>query len=135
MIVFLPLWLDKLLPPRFYFDKTASLTVPIPQPTETAEVIRCLHCRSVITRPSQAIDMAGQHHHVVTNPAGMRFAIVLFHEARGLISGEPTLQHTWFSGYSWQLATCLQCGIHLGWYFSQPQARSFYGLIKARLVL
>jgi hypothetical protein len=62
------------------------------------------------------------------------FRIGCFANAPGCeVIGEPTTEHTWFSGYAWSYAVCTGCLTHLGWYFTD--GRSFFGLILDRLVL
>lgn len=46
-----------------------------------------------------------------------------------------TAEHSWFPGYAWTIASCRECGQHLGWRFTatrtglMPQA--FWGLRRA----
>ncbi|KAK3707433.1 hypothetical protein QZH41_011906, partial [Actinostola sp. cb2023] len=30
--------------------------------------------------------------------------------------GKENLEHSWFPEFAWRIATCPQCGAHLGWY-------------------
>jgi hypothetical protein len=54
---------------------------------------------------------------------------------------EPTDEFTWFTGYSWTIATCMHCHEHLGWVFwkqqsdeaGSPWEQSFLSLIVTRL--
>ena len=46
--------------------------------------------------------------------------------------GEPTREHTWFTGFAWRIALCAQCQAHLGWRF-QNENEYFHGLIINRL--
>jgi hypothetical protein len=96
-------------------------------------VYRCARCAAVITAPRYAIEKDGRFTHHVANPAGIVFYIGCFSEAPGCsIAGEPTMEYTWFPGYSWSYALCAQCGIHMGWSYRWGVA-SFFGLILDRL--
>ena len=96
-------------------------------------IIRCKVCNHVITGCIDAIHVAGQHRHSFVNPAGIRYNIGCFSSARGcFISGEPTVEFTWFPGYSWCYSFCGKCSSHLGWFFESGDSR-FYGLILNRL--
>jgi hypothetical protein len=61
--------------------------------------------------------------HVFVNPAGHSFRIFT---ARAVlpgavqVHGPPTLAHTWFAGFAWEIAECAACGEHLGWRYSRP---------------
>lgn len=94
---------------------------------------RAYHCGRCLTRvcDESAGDGRGQS---FENPAGMVFVIARFDEAPGCVAeGEPTLEHTWFAGFAWQIANCRNCGAQLGWRFSDGSS-AFWGLILARLV-
>jgi len=80
------------------------------------------------------MEMAGAHQHVLTNPAGVSFTVVVYRHARCEVTGLPSTECSWFNGYAWQLALCAQCGNHVGWYYSQAQFPDFYGLIASRLI-
>jgi len=34
------------------------------------------------------------------------------------LEGEPETEFSWFPGYAWTPATCMNCGQHLGWKFT-----------------
>lgn len=56
------------------------------------------------------------------------------------LHGAPTLEFSWFPGYTWQLALCGQCNAHLGWKFvagpdSNLMPRKFYGLAGRSIAL
>lgn len=77
--------------------------------------------------------MHGGSEHTFSNPDGFVFHIGCFRNAHGCTAvGIPTLEHTWFSGYSWRIAVCARCQTHLGWWYRAP-ADQFYGLIVDRL--
>lgn len=95
--------------------------------------ILCSNCGHRITSESDAIQVAGQHRHSFKNPAGIDYTIGCFSKANGCFTmGEPTLEFTWFPGYSWSYSACGKCYTHLGWFFQSGDS-SFFGLILNRL--
>ena len=97
--------------------------------------IYCATCSNIITQASQRIEMHGSHDHHFTNPHGFQFHVGCFAQALGCdISGGPEAADSWFSGHVWRLASCADCKVHLGWYFSLPSGDNpFYGLILDRI--
>jgi hypothetical protein len=92
----------------------------------------CAHCGHLITTPERRFAVQGAHEHRFVNPAYVVFHIGCFSQAPGCASvGSPTSAFSWFAGYSWSVAVCAACGIHLGWRYSGPD--TFYGLILSRL--
>lgn len=93
--------------------------------------IYCATCSHVITRAAERIEVNGSHDHTFINPHGYEFHLGCFAQALGCdISGAPEAADTWFAGFVWRLATCAECHVHLGWYFSRPSGdNAFYGLI------
>lgn len=56
------------------------------------------------------------------------------------LHGRPSLEFSWFPGYTWQIATCGQCNQHLGWKFVAGEAsnlkpKKFYGLAGRGIAL
>jgi hypothetical protein len=72
---------------------------------------------------------------VFPNPYGQLRVIYTFREASGLLLvGAPTAEFTWFAGYTWRIAHCARCKLHLGWCFEGgAEPRDFYGLLKEAL--
>jgi hypothetical protein len=128
-------WLRSLLFPRTSFEKIQTTEGGQFQLADDAAPVRCRLCRAVVTQHDGAIELAGSHQHVYTNPAGIRFVIVLYRYAYCELAGEATTEFSWFSGYAWQMAYCGNCGSHLGWYYTRSQFPDFYGLIRPRLDL
>ncbi|MEZ5559432.1 MAG: cereblon family protein [Pseudomonadales bacterium] len=96
-------------------------------------LVFCGICSHVIGRRSDAIEVNGSHSHQCVNPYGIRFDVTCYAEALGCtISGQPSAADTWFAGFRWRLATCGDCGAHLGWYFDR-NSEYFYGLIRDRI--
>ena len=93
----------------------------------------CAACRAQITDETCLIPIEGQHEHHKVNPQGHAFQFRSFKYAEGCVPiGEPTAEHSWYSGYLWQFAHCTRCHSQLGWYFAG--AESFFGLINQYLV-
>lgn len=96
-------------------------------------VFLCKKCGHPITFEKEIISIAGQHRHVFKNPAGIIYEIGCFAKAAGCMNlGEPTMEFTWFQGYSWRYSVCSQCYTHLGWFYQLGDSR-FFGLILERL--
>ncbi len=94
----------------------------------------CKACMNLITLASYRIEVNGAHSHTFMNPRGIVFHIGCFMNAQGcLITGSPTSEFTWFSGYRWCHVLCANCLNHLGWYY-QSGGASFFGLILDQLV-
>jgi len=86
-----------------------------------------------------------------TNPDGTRFDVARFGKRacrRVRVQGdEPTLDHTFFPPHPWSMASCRNCGVHLGWSFGggnnedmnetmngrDEEGGSFLGLILTKL--
>ena len=112
---------------------------PVVKPLKSAQVaekkkIICKVCRYLITSPDQKIQVNGTHHHIFHNPAGLSFEIGCFSSANGCVNyGTPTLEYTWFNGFTWRYALCSHCYLHLGWFY-QSSVSGFYGLILNNLL-
>ena len=93
----------------------------------------CAACSTRVAGEDDAIDVSGAHRHRFVNPAGVEFEIGCFAQAGCRADGEPTLEHTWFSGFAWSYALCANCHAHLGWFYSDG-ASGFVALILPRVV-
>ena len=101
---------------------------------EHGKALRCANCKTVITYQGHAENRRGQHVHRFFNPGGYEFTIGCFRRAWCKVIGLPTLEWSWFDGYTWQYALCPQCQEHLGWFYhGSTDDSSFYGLILDRL--
>lgn len=97
------------------------------------KALLCKLCGNRITMAAQAIEVNDGHHHTFFNPAGIIYEIRCFSSAEGCLQYGPfSDEFTWFAGYSWRLALCTSCSVHMGWYFSSGEA-GFYGLISKNL--
>jgi hypothetical protein len=97
-------------------------------------LLACAGCEIAITTRGAAVEIQGTHEHMGVNPHGLSFRIGCYDRAGNLVtSGEITAFWTWFPGYTWQIESCLRCGLHLGWLFRSADRR-FHGLIADRLV-
>ncbi len=109
-------------------DQNESKTGP-----KKANKLVCHICGTVITTQHQRISVMGRQVHSKINPAGFAYHFTCYTHAPGcMVAGEPSLDHTWFSGYTWQIASCKQCLEHLGWYFCGDT--KFFGLIQGRVI-
>ena len=96
--------------------------------------IVCRNCGNTITTPERMISVNEQHIHTFTNPAGITYDIGCFSSTSGcIVYGKPTLEHTWFEGFSWSFTLCSDCLIHLGWFY-QGENENFFGLIMDHLM-
>jgi hypothetical protein len=103
-----------------------------------AKSFQCLACGALITRSDHLITVGGTNRHVFVNPAGIEFDFKTFNFCTGAMApGEPTEEHTWFSGYSWRFAFCRRCGQHLGWYYEDvskvKSLSGFWGILISRV--
>lgn len=97
------------------------------------KIFVCKSCGFHITSVDLAIEVNDGHHHTFFNPAGIIFEIRCFSEAQGCVMhGPSSSEFTWFQGYSWQIALCGSCSMHLGWHFSSGEL-GFFGLIEKNL--
>jgi hypothetical protein len=94
----------------------------------------CRACGQPITDDASRTSVAGSHLHRRTNPVGITFDFWCFEQAPGAIQvGQPTHEHSWFSGHAWAFALCRACGEQLGWAFEGEQPPRFFALICDRL--
>jgi hypothetical protein len=113
--------------------ETGQETRTVPSEAQAEGDWLCAWCYHRVANESDRFTFQGNDEFLFSNPAGLRFHILLFSQASGCAeSGIPTLEHTWFSGHSWSFAQCAACGQHLGWFYTGPQ--EFVGLIKDRIV-
>jgi hypothetical protein len=95
--------------------------------------ILCRTCKTPVTAAEYTIAVNGMHKYLFTNPAVIKYLVGCFSSAEGcLVYGEPTLEHTWFDGFSWKFSLCSKCHVHLGWHY-QKEVNSFFALILDRL--
>jgi hypothetical protein len=101
---------------------------------DTKQNILCAQCYNIVTSPEAGISVQGSHRHTFANPNGLIFEIGCFNSATGCGHiGPSTFEFTWFKGFSWRMAICRKCLVHLGWFFTSPGDDSFYGLIMSHL--
>jgi len=104
--------------------------------SDTGKFILCRRCHQVITSPDERIEMQGAHQHTFANPHGIVYHIGCFKSAAGCgYAGSASDEFSWFKGYSWRVAVCGSCLLHLGWLFISPGSESFNGLILDHLIL
>ncbi len=94
----------------------------------------CRGCSHIITSETSAVEIDGGHNHTFFNPAGVIYEIRCFSKAQGcLLNGPSSSEFTWFRGFTWRVALCGSCSIHLGWFFSSGSSW-FFGLIGNKLL-
>jgi hypothetical protein len=125
--------------PVVLLDSAASLVDPeidvkdTPETPDLGKKLVCHVCQSQITDESERIHIQGKNTHLRTNPAGFTYYFECFEDAPGCaVLGLPTMEHTWFNGYRWQICACKKCGEHLGWLFKGENR--FFGLIQGRII-
>jgi hypothetical protein len=102
----------------------------------TGDSIVCRQCRHEITSASESKHIDGAHAHTFANPEGIVFEIVCYRDAWGCgYVGPNSPKFTWFAGYTWRIAVCANCHVHLGWRFSAAEGHFFHGLITNRLTV
>lgn len=93
----------------------------------------CHLCLGIITSRDDLVSVLGSNIHSKINPAGFAYQFECYSSAPGcVVTGEPSAEHSWFSGYLWQMASCKKCFEHLGWFFKGDTR--FYGLIMGRVI-
>jgi len=112
--------------PERHSDSDVALEKPRP--------LRCRSCGATISDANQIFGVR----QVFANPAGRVFEILRVRNVRSVeVWGEPTTEHTWFSGYAWRALVCGECLSHLGWQFdavSGSEPAVFFGLITSEIV-
>ncbi|MDM8538373.1 cereblon family protein, partial [Desulfobacterales bacterium HSG17] len=110
------------------------------------KAILCRLCKNKITFSSNSIEKNGSHKHIFNNPGGYIFEIGCFGAAPGCVNqGPPSLEFSWFAGFSWRFSLCSGCHTHLGWVYqslggqslggqSVGRQSSFFGLILDKLI-
>lgn len=99
------------------------------------EFLLCRNCSYIITLMDYKIEIDGRHRYTFKNPTGIVYTIGCFSKAVGCFNfGDPTEQYTWFPGFTWCYANCINCFMHLGWFY-QSGEKYFYGLILDHLTM
>lgn len=106
-----------------------------PRELPRRDLVLCRFCRAPITTRHDELVIGEAHQHRFINPSGNRFLVGCYRLAPGCdISGLATEEYCWFEGYTWQYASCSDCGEHLGWFYQSGENSQFYGLIVDKLV-
>lgn len=93
----------------------------------------CAACSHVIGHVADRIEVEGAFEHTCTNPYGFVHRFGCHRDAPGCaISGQRQAADSWFEGFSWRLAACGACNVHMGWLFEHA-SRQFFGLILDRI--
>ncbi|MCP4160478.1 MAG: hypothetical protein GY760_10420 [Deltaproteobacteria bacterium] len=119
----------------FKEETEGSTTVQTEDDTEQEEkrIIACKNCNHQISTVSEKTTVDDIHIHAFANPHGLLFEIGIYRTADGCaLEGPFSDEFTWFPGYSWKIAICENCLVHMGWYFGS-QSSSFFGIIADRI--
>jgi hypothetical protein len=93
----------------------------------------CARCRHRITDEAYRIEHGGSHEHTFVNPGGYVHHLGCFALAPGVVHvGEPDPHFSWFPGWTWQIAECARCRVHIGWIY-RCAGEQFHGLLVALL--
>ncbi len=104
------------------------------RPLQRHELILCRFCHAPVTSLHEEQVISGGHSHYFINPYGTAYVVGCFRQAPGCdIRGTATRNHSWFPGFAWQLASCTDCGEHLGWFYENSEREQFFGLIVDKL--
>ncbi len=94
----------------------------------------CVSCHNPVTSAAERFAIDGRTAFHLVNPNGYQFDICVYRDALGCDpAGAPKDSNSWFEPYSWQYAQCNQCELQLGWYYTNENGDSFWGLINALL--
>jgi hypothetical protein len=108
-------------------------TRPVTSTADAATDWLCVWCHNRVANEKDRFHYGAQDQFTFSNPDGIRFEIITFLQTLGCRqTGQPTLDHTWFTDHAWSFCLCAQCGQHLGWYYDGEH--TFVGLIKTRIV-
>ncbi len=114
-------------------DKRQAKTERREETAATGSRLLCRRCRNPVTEAGMGIVFDGNHVHSRINPAGIVYDFACYRHAPGCnVVGPPVREHSWFAGYTWQIALCSRCGEHMGWRFRGEDG--FFGLILDRLI-
>lgn len=95
--------------------------------------LRCAVCGHRLTERGYRTERGGAHEHTFVNPGGFAFQIGCFVAAPGCAyTGATSTELSWFPGWTWQIAICARCRVHVGWIF-RCAGEQFHGLITAAL--
>ncbi|XP_035442906.1 protein cereblon [Spodoptera frugiperda] len=99
-------------------------------------VLCCSSCMAQIARKEHIFPMSSEGvHSNYTNLGGYMHDILTVSEACNVeTNGAPSAEYSWFPGYTWTVALCANCMVHVGWRF-EAMKRSlrpsqFYGLCR-----
>ena len=97
-----------------------------------AELV-CAACEHRITTVDARVERGGAHEHTFVNPGGFVHHVGCYAIAPGCVHiGAPDPAFSWFPGWTWQIAECGRCRIHLGWIF-RCAGEQFHALLVGRL--
>ncbi|CAH0664252.1 unnamed protein product [Spodoptera exigua] len=99
-------------------------------------VLCCSSCMAQIARKEHIFPMSSEGvHSNYTNLGGYMHDILTVSEACNVeTNGAPSAEYSWFPGYTWTVALCANCMVHVGWRFEalkrSLRPAQFYGLCR-----
>jgi len=111
-----------------YYQRHQKTVQETSEKSNAARKLCCCVCGNPVTSQDAGCEMDGKHEHIKINPQQQQFIFRCFSVASGCeLTGLPTMEFTWFTGHSWRIVRCGQCGTQLGWFFEG--ASHFFALI------
>lgn len=102
-------------------------------------LIKCRICKSLIAKRSDMVVMSNDGPlGAYVNPHGFVHETITVGKATGLaLDGGPSMDYSWFPGYSWTMASCAECESSIGWLFRATRKnlrpRSFWGIRSSQI--
>lgn len=97
----------------------------------------CKICKNTISQQHCLFSIQGNTpYHTFYNPNHHRFDIMILSHCQSLLDlSPPSLEYTWFAGYTWVILCCASCYEHLGWRFenAEKHLQQFFGMIQDKL--
>ncbi|CAI5746897.1 unnamed protein product [Peronospora destructor] len=112
------------------------------QTQEDIFCVLCSSCSSFLAKTCEIFSVTahGTAGGTFVNPAGHVFHVLTLRNvdpARVFVDMNRSTEHTWFTGYAWNITHCNSCYQHLGWRFDRVDSTrlpvSFFGFRQAAL--
>ena len=100
------------------------------------ERFMCAQCGNEITQSSLRVAVGGAHRHHMARSFGTDQEYGCFSLAPGCAVHSALKHLAWGQGLaegSWHMATCAECGNHMGWHHRSPDGQEFFLLILENL--
>ncbi|CAL8088918.1 unnamed protein product [Orchesella dallaii] len=105
----------------------------------TTKVISCRNCQTNIADHSQIFSMSIEGPQATyVNPHGFVHETLTVYKTKELMTrGLPSVESSWFPGYSWTIVECKRCKSHIGWKFQAVgllKPSRFWGLARRSVI-